>query len=204
MAIKNLIFDFGNVILNIDTKLSEIEFAKHGMNNFSELYTLASQNALFDLLETGKISESDFYAQFRKVANCTLDDDTLRECWNALIMDYPKPRIEMLQRLKAEGKYRTFILSNTNIIHYNFYTKILQETHHIARVEDLVEHAYFSHEVGFRKPNREIFDYVVEHSNILPEESVFVDDNKDNIVAADALGFNTIFLHDCDMADLDF
>ena len=202
--IRNLIFDLGNVILNIDTKLSEIAFAKYGMNDFEKLYTLASQNELFDRLEVGSITETEFYDEFRKVTGCKLDNQILEQCWDALIMDFPAARIDMLKRLKAEGKYRTFILSNTNIIHYRFYTALLKQTFGIDGLESLVEHAYFSHEIGLKKPNREIFDYVVEHSHIKPAESIFIDDNKANIDAANALGFNTIFLKDNNMEDLKF
>ncbi|MBQ5572587.1 MAG: HAD family phosphatase [Bacteroidales bacterium] len=202
--IRNLIFDLGNVILNIDTKLSEIAFAKYGMNDFEKLYTLASQNELFDRLEVGNITENEFYDEFRHVTGCKLDNKTLEQCWDALIMDFPSARIEMLKRLKNEGKYRTFILSNTNIIHYRFYTALLKRTRGVDGLESLVEHAYFSHEIGLKKPNRDIFDYVVEHSHIKPEESIFIDDNEANIKAANALGFNTIFLKDNDMENLKF
>ena len=202
--IRNLIFDLGNVILNIDTKLSEIAFAQYGMNDFEKLYTLASQNELFDRLEVGSITENEFYDEFRRVTGCKLDNKTLEQCWDALIMDFPSARIEMLKRLKNEGKYRTFILSNTNIIHYRFYTALLKRPRGVDGLESLVEHAYFSHEIGLKMPNREIFDYVVEHSHIKPEESIFIDDNEANIKAANALGFNTIFLKDNDMENLKF
>lgn len=202
--IRNLIFDLGNVILNIDTKLSEIAFAKYGMNDFEKLYTLASQNELFDRLEVGSITENEFYDEFRRVTGCKLDNKTLEQCWDALIMDFPAARIDMLKRLKNEGKYRTFILSNTNIIHYRFYTALLKRVHGVDGLESLVEHAYFSHEIGLKKPNRDIFDYVVEHSHIKPEESIFIDDNEANIKAANALGFNTIFLKGNDMENLKF
>ena len=202
--IKNLIFDLGNVILNIDTKLSEKAFAQYGMNDFEKLYTLASQNELFDRLEVGSITENEFYDELRRVTGCKLDDKTLEQCWDALIMDFPSARIDMLKRLKNEGKYRTFILSNTNIIHYRFYTALLMRTRGVDGLESLVEHAYFSHEIGLKKPNRDIFDYVVTNSHIKPEESIFIDDNEANIKAANALGFNTIFLKDNDMENLNF
>lgn len=202
--IKNLIFDLGNVILNIDTKLSEKAFAQYGMNDFEKLYTLASQNELFDRLEVGSITENEFYDEFRRVTGCKLDNKTLEQCWDALIMDFPAARIEMLKHLKAEGKYRTFILSNTNIIHYRFYTALLKRTHGVDGLESLVEHAYFSHEIGLKKPNRDIFDYVVTNSHIKPEESIFIDDNEVNIKAANAWGFNTIFLKNNDMENLKF
>ena len=77
--IRNLIFDLGNVILNIDTKLSEKAFAQYGMNDFEKLYTLASQNELFDRLEVGSITENEFYDEFRRVTGCKLDNKTLEQ-----------------------------------------------------------------------------------------------------------------------------
>lgn len=138
--VKNIIFDFGNVIIDIDTKLSEQAFSRYGVNNFGKLYTLAAQNELFDLLETGKIEPADFYKKLREIANCNLDDNILCDCWNALLIGFPAKRLDLLRRLKTEGKYRTFILSNTNIIHYQEYTKILDELHGVKSYNELVEH----------------------------------------------------------------
>ncbi|MCF0206431.1 MAG: HAD family phosphatase, partial [Bacteroidales bacterium] len=203
-GVKNIIFEFGNVIIDIDTKLSEREFAKHGLNNFEELYNLASQNELFDLLETGKISEEKFYDEFRRVANCSLPNQVLRDCWNALLIGFPVARLQMLQKMLQEKKYRTFILSNTNIIHYKAYTKMLNDRHGISSYEQLVEKAYFSHEIGCRKPGREIFEHILEKSQLKVGECLFVDDNFDNIVTANSMGFKTIHLVGKDITELNF
>ncbi len=190
--IKNIIFDLGNVILNIDTKLSEIEFKKHGFTNFAELYTLVGQSEIFDRLEVGAISADDFYNEFRQITKSDLSDSIIEHCWNALIIDYPSKRIELLSQLKP--KYRTFILSNTNKIHYDFYTKLLHEKYGISGLESLVEKAYFSHEINLKKPYKDIYEYVLSDSNLIPEETLFIDDNQDNIKAAKKLGIETIWL----------
>lgn len=201
MLLKNIIFDLGNVILNIDTKLSEIEFSKHGLYNFEELYSLASQYEIFDRLETGNINNENFFNEFRQITNINLSNEIITCCWNALIMDFPNSRIELLKKLKV--RYRTFILSNTNKIHYDFYTKILQAQHNLNGLENLVEKAYFSHEIGLKKPFDNIYNYVLNSSNILASETLFIDDNYDNISAAEKLGFNTIWLKDNNLQDLD-
>ena len=82
------------------------------------------------------------------------------------------------------------------------YSKVV--VYGVDGLESLVEHAYFSHEIGLKKPNRDIFDHVVANSHIKPEESIFIDDNEANIKAAKALGFNTIFLKNNDMENLKF
>lgn len=199
--IKNIIFDLGNVILNIDTKLSEIAFRKHGFENFGDLYTLAVQSQIFDKLEVGSISPADFYQEFRQITKSELSDDIIRECWNALIMDFPSARIELLQNLKP--KYRTFILSNTNLIHYNFYTKLVSEQFSVAGLESLVEKAYFSHEIGLKKPFKNIYNHVLTESDLIAEETLFIDDNEDNIIAAKKLGIQTIWLTENNLEYLD-
>ncbi|MDD3686379.1 MAG: HAD family phosphatase [Bacteroidales bacterium] len=192
--IKNIIFDLGNVILNIDTKLSEKAFAKHGLNNFGELYTLAAQSEIFDRLEVGSISPSDFYSEFRHLTKSNLSDEIIRNCWNALILDYPPARIKLLADLKQ--KYRTFLLSNTNRIHYEFYNPLINEQFGFDGLESFFEKAYFSHEIGMKKPDPKIFEFVLENSNLIPAETLFIDDNKANIEAASALGIQTLWLKD--------
>jgi putative hydrolase of the HAD superfamily len=199
--IKNIIFDLGNVILNIDTKLSEIEFAKHGLSNFGELYTLASQSEIFDRLEIGAMSPDDFYCEFRTITKSNLSDEVIRNCWNALILDFPPKRIELLKSLKSQ--YRTFILSNTNQIHYDFYTNLLKEQFQINGLEALVEKAYFSHEIGLKKPFRHIYDFIISKSDLNPNETLFIDDNKDNILAAEKLGIKTIWLKDNNLESIE-
>lgn len=192
--IKNVIFDLGNVILNIDTKLSEKAFAKHDLNNFGELYTLAAQSEIFDRLEVGRISPSDFYAEFRHLTNSNLSNEIIRDCWNALILDYPPARINLLADLKQ--KCRTFLLSNTNRIHYEFYNPIINQQFGYDGLESLFEKAYFSHEIGIKKPDSKIFEYVLEKSQLNPTETLFIDDNKANIEAASVLGIHTLWLKD--------
>lgn len=190
--IKNIIFDLGNVILNIDTKLSEKAFAKHGLINFGELYTLAAQSEIFDRLEVGSISPSDFYNEFRQITNSDLSNEIIRDCWNALILDYPPARIKLLADMKQ--KYRTFLLSNTNRIHYEYYNPIINLQFGHDGLESLFEKAYFSHEIGLKKPESRVFMFVLEDSKLIASETLFIDDNKSNIEAASSLGIQTLWL----------
>ncbi len=199
--IKNIIFDLGNVILNIDTKYSKEEFSKYGLNNFNQLYTLAAQSEIFDRLEIGIISPEEFFEEFRIITKTDLSDDIIRHCWNALILDYPEGRIKLLQTLKP--RYRTFLLSNTNKIHYDFYTEVLKAEFGINGLEALLEKAYFSHEIGMKKPNSEIFEFVLNQSDLVPTETLFIDDNWDNVTAAEKLGIRTIYLKDNNLEKLE-
>jgi putative hydrolase of the HAD superfamily len=200
--IKNIIFDLGNVILDIDTDLSKEAFKKHKLTDFDKMYTLAAQSEIFDKLEVGEINSAEFYDEFRLLTSSDLNNDIIKECWNALILDYSKDRIDLLKGLK--NKYRTFILSNTNIIHYQFYTQLIIDKHNINGLESLVEKAYFSHDVKLKKPDNKIYEFVLNDSNLKAEETLFIDDNRYNIEAAKALGFETILLENTKLEDLEF
>ena len=198
--VRNIIFDLGNVILSIDTKLSEIEFARFGLTNFKRLYTLASQEEIFDRLEIGKISPDEFYQEFRQITKVNLPDRIIKNCWNALILDFRKDTIELLQKLRV--KYRTFLLSNTNEIHYDFYTEKLKNDFNIDGLEELMEKAFFSHKIGMKKPHREVFDFVISEADLVPDETLFIDDNKENVAEAKKLGIHTILLRDNNLENL--
>ena len=199
--IENIVFDLGNVILDIDTELSRIEFAKYGLRDFDKLYTLAAQSEIFDRLEVGSISPQEFYNEFRALTKSKLNDNIIEKCWNALIIDYTPARIELLNKLM--DKYRTFILSNTNLIHYNFYTALLQDKHKTSGLESLVEKAYFSHEIGLKKPGHKIFEYVLSDSNLVAANTLFIDDNESNINTANKIGFKTILLKNTTLEKLE-
>jgi putative hydrolase of the HAD superfamily len=199
--IKNIIFDLGNVVLSIDTKLSEKEFAAYGLTDFKNLYTLASQAEIFDRLEIGKISPEEFYEEFRQIIGADMSDEIIEKCWNALILDYRPEVIELLKKLKI--KYRTFLLSNTNKIHYDYYTEILKHNFRVNGLQALMEKAYFSHEIGMKKPDEKVFNFVLSDADILPGETLFIDDNKDNIMTAQKLGIQTIWLTNNNIEHLD-
>lgn len=199
--IKNIVFDLGNVILDIDTDLSKLAFTKYGLTDFDKLYTLAAQSEIFDRLEVGSISPSEFYNEFRQLTGTDLSNEIIEECWNALIIDYTQERIDLL--IKLEKDYRIFILSNTNIIHYHSYTKLLSEKYNIKGLESIVEKAYFSHEVGLKKPDASIYEFVLKDSKLEAEETLFIDDNSFNIDAAKSLGIETVLLENCDLIELD-
>ncbi len=199
--IKNIIFDLGNVILDIDTELSKKAFEKEGVKNFDKLYTLAQQSEVFDRLEVGAISEQEFYSEIREITGSKLSDQKIKNCWNALIIDYNKQRINFLKLKRTQ--YRTFILSNTNEIHYKLYTEMLQEKYNEPGLESLVEKAYFSHKIKFKKPDPQAFYHVINDAGIKIHETLFIDDNKEHIKSAAKLGFITLLLNKEKLEGLD-
>lgn len=191
-GIKNIIFDFGGVIINIDHSLPEKEFRKLGLNNFEDLYSQAIQNDLFDKLEKGLIKPQKFREEIRRNIKTEVSDEVIDEAWNSIILDIPAERIRVLEKLKP--LYQTFLLSNTNKIHYDQYLADLQRVYGYNSFNDLFKKAYFSFELGLRKPDKRIFELVLNENKLLPHETLFIDDTMQHIEAASKLGILTHFL----------
>lgn len=188
--ISTIVFDLGNVVLNIYPERTEQAFKDLGLQNFKKYYTLASQTDVFDLLETGKISPTQFYNILRQVTGLDFTDEEIEFAWNQVIGFYPKSNIDFLQSLSKN--YPIYLLSNTNIIHYPVYTKLLKDNFKISGLEHLFKKCFFSHEIELRKPDLGIYKYVSNSININPAEILFLDDSITNIKAAQDFGWQTI------------
>ncbi|MBA3705571.1 MAG: HAD family phosphatase [Bacteroidetes bacterium] len=189
---KNIIFDLGGVIINIDYSLVVKAFADLGILNFDELYSQAHQNNLFDNLEKGKISAAEFRKEIRRCCNKNLTDEQIDHAWNAILLDIPAARLKLLQQLKKT--HRTFLLSNTNEIHMVAIDKYLQQTYGVPDLSGYFEKKYLSYEVGMRKPDAEIFELVLAENNLNPSETLFIEDSIQHIEAAKRLGIQTHWL----------
>lgn len=190
--IKNILFDFGGVILNIHHARVEKAFAGLSVKNFELLFNQATQSNLFQDFEKGLLSPGDFRQCLREFTMLNISDKILDDTWNEILGDYPKPRIELLKELV--GEYRLFILSNTNEIHYQCYQDKFRENFGYG-FNALFEETYWSFKFGKRKPEPDSFLHVVEESEILAEETLFIDDSLQNIESASQLGFNSYFLN---------
>ena len=190
-GIKNIIFDLGNVIINIDSERTVNAMKEMGFDNFEESYTLLRQSDLFDFLERGLITPEKFHIDLQAHFNNHVSATKIDDAWNAMLLDFPKKRIKLLQNLKS--KYRLFLLSNTNIIHYHKYNQDLKNQYGIE-LKSLFEKVYYSFDMGMRKPDLEVFKYVIKDSNLKPIETLFVDDSAENIESANKLGLKTLFI----------
>lgn len=179
--IKNIIFDFGGVILNINHRKVENAFKDLGLTNFEELFNQAQQSTLFQDLEKGTITDSFFRNSIRKLTGLTVSDDVLDNTWNQIIGDYPPHRIDLLKRI--QGNYRNYILSNTNSIHYQKYIHQFKEEYGFDFVS-LFSNTYWSFQFGKRKPDPDPYIHILEKENIKPEETLFIDDSIQNIMVA--------------------
>ncbi|MEA3443377.1 MAG: HAD family phosphatase [Bacteroidota bacterium] len=202
-GIKNIIFDFGGVILNLNMQQCITEFEKLGLKDIATMYSVISQFDFFSKLEKGLASNQDFYNEVRKFTDKIISDREIENAWNAMINDIPAERIKMLEKLNTGPKYRTFLLSNTNAIHYDFYVGNLTKEYGYKNFSALFEKDYFSHKLGMKKPDAEIFEFVLNDSGLIPAETLFIDDSPENTKGAEALGIKSFLLQaDFDIVEL--
>lgn len=191
--IKNIIFDFGGVVFNIDEQRTLNAFAKLYHCSTSDVLTLLQQDNLFNRFECGQITIPDFLQHLQDKALSPISKDDILAAWNAILVGYPPQHIPLLLALKK--KYRTFLLSNTNAIHTQEFPKIAQRQQlGIQSNDDLFEKVWYSNEIGMRKPNPEIFKFALQDAHLIAEETLFVDDLADNVSAAATLGIHTIHI----------
>ncbi|MBN4081733.1 HAD family phosphatase [bacterium AH-315-C07] len=188
--IKNIIFDFGKVIIDIDFQLSIDAFRTLGVEN-------VIQKELFHKMELGIISNSGFMLEVRSRTSNKLSDQEIMDAWNALLLDIPDDTIRFLKECKQS--YRTFLLSNTNSIHIEKSNSYLQERHNIPYLKSLFEKGYYSFELNLAKPDPEIFETVLSENNLIPSETLFIDDVPEYRQSAAGLGINTLKYTDGDV-----
>lgn len=186
--IKNIIFDLGGVILNIDFKKTEEAFRQLGLDNFSTHISQFHISDFFLQYETGKIDDDAFVTGILNLMKNPAERHQVIEAWNALLLDFPPERIGLLKRLKK--KYRLFLLSNTNSIHLKEFNRRLYNEYKVY-LEDLFEKTYYSHAVKLRKPESAIYKLVLAENNLVAEETLFVDDTATNFPEAEKLGIKT-------------
>jgi len=185
--IRNIIFDLGNVIINIDPDLTLQKFRDMGVTNFDEMYTIMRQTDVFDRLDTGKITLPEYRNAIREYTNINLSDGQIDDAWCAMLLDFPKENVDLLQKLHAKG-YKVYLLSNTNQMHIDYYTKYLIQRFGCDLLSELFDRCFYSHEIGFRKPNREAFEYVLKTEKLKPSETLFIDDLEHNVIGARQTG----------------
>jgi glucose-1-phosphatase len=190
-GIKAIIFDLGGVLLDIDYDKTKEAFTNLGIQDFDKMYSQADANPLFQKLETGKIKPEEFCQEMMEYVPGVSCEADVVEAWNAMLLHFRKESIEELKRLKK--KYKVFLLSNTNYIHFQSFNKTYKETID-GDFLSLFDKAYLSHEISHRKPNPEAYEYVLNENNLKPAEALFIDDSIQNIEAADKLGLKTVFL----------
>lgn len=190
--IKNIIFDLGGVIINIDYQKTIDAFRKLSKANSTIEFNQKAQSALFDDLETGRISNEAFRQKIREHYHIVGSDEAIDDAWNAMLLDIPQERIELLRALHKNHKL--FLLSNTNAIHLIAFNKIVQDSHGMPALDELFDKCYYSHLVDDRKPNPGIFERIVNENNLQKAETLFIDDSIQHIESAEKVGIKTLHL----------
>lgn len=181
--IKNIIFDFGDIFINLHKEATFIALAKLGVDDISgEMMAIAHH------YEKGEISTNDFINFFQNTFAISKEDVVF--AWNAILLDFPTQRLQFLKELAKSKKYRLFLLSNTNELHISWIQNEWGKELY-AEFKNCFEQFYLSHEIGFRKPNSDIYEFVLQENNLKAAETFFIDDTKENTDAAKELGIQT-------------
>lgn len=188
--IRNLIFDLGEVIIDLDIPGTINRFSERTGKSPQEVRDIYTSSQVFLDYEKGLISDDAFHEGANRLFGSDLSREEFFMTWNGMLNRLPPERLTLLDELRP--KYRVFLLSNTNALHVVAFDRMVAAIDPKRRMQDYVDHAYYSHLVKMRKPDAEIFQLVLDEQRILPEESLFLDDNADNIIGASALGIQTV------------
>ncbi|WP_316794640.1 HAD family phosphatase [Pedobacter frigoris] len=192
--IKNIIFDYGNVIFEIDFSRAQNALIQLGIPNIREFFAHKSHNDIFNNFETAAITPAQFRDGIRNAAeNNALTDQQIDDAWNSLLIGVPSSKIHDTL-IKTGKKYRTFLLSNNNEIHYNWIVDYLKREFNVSDNNHLFEKAYYSQQMFLRKPHVEIFEQVIKENNLDPEETLFIDDSPQHLVGAKQAGLHTLLM----------
>lgn len=189
--VKAVLFDLGGVIINIDYDATVSAFAALGVPQFESQFSQELLADFFAKFEIGEVSEADFYNYVRENLSMNLSNEQITLAWNKMLLDIPPKRVELLKLLSE--KYKTYLLSNTNIVHLKAFDSQFK-LQFGSSVRDLFIKAYFSHEIGKRKPNVNAFNFVLEDANLIASETLFIDDTLMNILGAQKAGLRVHYL----------
>lgn len=191
-SIKNIIFDLGGVLLNIDYSKTIHAFEALGHPQFEVQFSQTMASPLFEDLETGRITEDDFLTHISARLNKTVTNQQIITAWNAMILDFRTDCLPVLESLSRH--YQLYLLSNTNIIHLKYFREIFTRDTGKPALEDYFIKAWYSHEIGLRKPHREIYEFALKEGKMVAGETLFIDDLSQNIEGAKTLGIQTRLL----------
>ena len=190
---KNIIFDLGGVILDLDVPRTLESFARASGLPVEKVVHLFRTSTGFEKYERGEFNDDEFRGFVRELYGIQISDDELDRCWNAMLGPIPAKKLDLLINLKKS--YSTYLLSNTNTIHLNYVNSVILPSQNTPALDGYFHRAYYSHFMGKRKPEPEIFQQVLDENNLKASETLFLDDNADNIAGAAAVGLQTAFVN---------
>ncbi len=192
-GIRHIIFDLGGVLLNLDYDATQRAFEACGVSDIRQRLSQRSQDSFFDDWEIGAIDRAAFITGMQGCCgNVSISEDQIVGAWNAMLLDFPIRRLQLLQQLR--GHYDLFLLSNTNEVHEAAFNEILMKAHGIPSIAHFFDKVYYSHRMGMRKPGKEIFQRILDENQLKPEHTLFIDDSPQHIETARSLGIQAIHL----------
>ncbi|MCB0531214.1 MAG: HAD family phosphatase [Lewinellaceae bacterium] len=190
-SIKNIIFDFGNVLFDLELGAISRELTQLTGTQFESIKNKLDRLGVFHLYETGGITTEEFVDTLCQAANPHLEPAQVIDAWNSILVGMPLERFDQVLRLRQH--YQVFLLSNINDLHARWIDDYLWREHNLDNFQTrYFDAVYYSHLIRLRKPDREIYEYVLADAELVPEESVFIDDLEENIETARQLGIHTI------------
>jgi len=201
-GIRNILFDLGGVILDINVQATQQRFYEMGLPSIFMNYPENMTTDLFFRYETGKLDTGSFRNEVRRLSGLDVSDAAIDEAWTAMLVGIPSSRTNLLRRLSE--RYDLYMLSNTCPMHVPVFEKMFRDASGVS-MQDLFKKIFYSFEIGYHKPDREAFEYVICDTGIVPEETYFLDDNIHNIKTSQELGFRAIHIHErTSMMDLGY
>ncbi|MET7029431.1 HAD-IA family hydrolase [Sediminicola luteus] len=182
--IKHIIFDFGDIFINLDKQAPIIEMKKWGLKDFEPSFT----NLLYSY-EKGLLDSDTFLSKMKDYFP-SANLDQIKKGWNSIILDFPENRLEFIEQMAKENYYTLILLSNTNALHIE---KVIENMgkDRFDRFKKCFDKFYLSHEINLRKPNADIYQFVLDANNLKASETFFVDDTLENTLASEQLGITS-------------
>ena len=190
--IKNIVFDLGGVLVDLDFKAAINGLQQAGFVNVKEQLQSFDREGIFQKFELGAMTAEEFRTAIRENSTVTLTDEEIDALWNAMLLEIPREKLELI--LDLRGKYMVYLLSNTNSIHWDYVCKNAFN-YRGFRVKDYFEETFLSYEMHLAKPDKAIFEKVLQDANLLPEETLFIDDSEANCKAAEEVGIHAHHYH---------
>lgn len=182
--IDTIIFDFGDVFINLDKPATE-----RALFNLGVTAITADMLETAKLYEKGEINTTDFVSAFR-AKYPSISETQFKNAWNSIILDFPEYRLKFIENLSTSKTYKLILLSNTNALHIEQVIDNMSLDRY-ERFKSCFDKFYLSHEIRLRKPDSSIYEFVLKENNLKATSCFFIDDTKENTLAAAQLGIKT-------------
>jgi FMN phosphatase YigB (HAD superfamily) len=188
-GIDAIVFDLGGVIIDLDFQRSFDQFSALSAKSPETIRQGIFESGLLHQYEKGHYTDDQFLTEIEKIFTLTCDRSIIEQAFLALLLHIPLARIELIRKLSKD--YRVFVLSNTSSIHYKEVNAILKRDTGYEHLDHLFEKVFLSFELGLLKPHQEIYKAVLDQAQLVPQHTLFLDDNADNLIGASSLGIRT-------------